>query len=148
MNCENAPGIRKLFAPPERSSQIERMPLPDPRSLPVGTEVGDGIRVGHGGVYTATVVQLPAVQPQREEQTMSAIAAAPRKTSGSKKKPVKKSKLAKAKEKDNAALAKFLLANITYPDQSWSDRADGKSRRKDESRSDFIRRCLLGEEAS
>lgn len=95
---------------------------------------------------------LPHVRPNREEAAVAAIPttekAAPKKATPKKKAPAKKSPLAKAKEKDDAALAKFLLAHQTYSDRTWEDRAGGKYRRRGESREPFIRRVLLGEEAS
>jgi hypothetical protein len=50
----------------------------------------------------------------------------------------------KALELEQSGLSyRVLLANPTYSDATWSERVGGKSRRKGESRSDFIRRLLL-----
>jgi ATP-dependent DNA ligase len=40
-------------------------------------------------------------------------------------------------------LAEFLLANLTYSDKTWASRAGRSSRKKGESRSEFIERVLL-----
>jgi hypothetical protein len=79
----------------------------------------------------------PKLVTNRKEGNMPAAAGRPT------RKSAKKSKFATALKKDDKGLARFLLANPTYSDATWSERVGGKSRRKGESRSDFIRRVLL-----
>lgn len=62
-------------------------------------------------------------------------------------KPARRTKLAVAMDGTDAELAEFLLARPTYSDAQWKSRAGGKSRRKGETRSDFIRRALVSKEA-
>jgi hypothetical protein len=95
-------------------------------------------RVAESSFTREAQERLHHPQPNRREAALPATA----EKSPARKKPAQKSKLAKAKEKDDAALAKFLLANPTYSDATWSDRAGGRSRRKGESRESFVRRVL------
>jgi bifunctional non-homologous end joining protein LigD len=64
--------------------------------------------------------------------------------STTKTKPKSKSKLAPLLESgSDRELAEFLLANLTYSDKTWASRAGRSSRKKGESRSEFIERVLL-----
>jgi hypothetical protein len=105
-----------------------------PHDLPVGTELGGGLRVGHGGVITGSpVLAMPIATHQRREAAMPATKSRPSRS---------KSKLAVAMQGTDAELAEFLLANPTYSDATWKSRAGRHSRRSGESRSEYIARVL------
>ena len=101
-----------------------------------------------------TVHLLPLLPKSKSTRRPTAMPAAAKSQPAKPAKAVKPAKTAKktplaiAKEGTDAELAEFLLAHQTYPDASWKDRAGKKSRRDKESRSDFIRRVLLGEEGA
>lgn len=65
------------------------------------------------------------------------------KNAAARKPRAKKAPVSKAPA-DDRALAKKLLAAVTIPDKAWAT-ARGASRIEGESRSEFIRRVLLGE---
>jgi hypothetical protein len=108
----------------------------------------------HGAVYNVTpsgevrfaescdydLPPLPKTSPKKTHQPKGGRMATKEAT------PKTKSKLAVAKEGTDAELAAFLLAHPTYADSVWKDRAGRKTRKDDESRSDFIVR-VLGEPA-
>lgn len=120
--------------PPSRLTDESHM---DPRTLPIGHELGDGLRVGFGHVVTAAPVLANSIQQRRA--TVPAT----------KTKKSAKPKTSPAwKELPDDQLAEHLLKTPTLPDSSWSDRAGRKKRREGESRSDFIRRVLLAAETA
>lgn len=107
--------------------------MTDPHTLPIGTEIGNGLRVGYGGIVTACPVL--AVPITRRPTVATAVASA------------KKSKFQELLESgSDSDLAKWLLDHQTLSDATWKSRQGRKSRAKGESRRDFIAR-VLGEGA-
>jgi bifunctional non-homologous end joining protein LigD len=81
----------------------------------------------------------------KKESVMSKSKGGSTETAPKKSTPKKsKSKLTPLLEDgSDKELAEFLLANLTYSDKTWASRAGRSSRRKGESRSEFIERVLL-----
>ncbi len=204
---EESASVPNVPEPARQAHQMSLVPVPrDERDLPVGTELGNGSRVGHGRVLTGTLVQLSDAQ-RREADMAAAVLSQPdsvglrvsseadaaagqivgaeswtpcifqvrlddgrvvsRRASqltlyrdreeaampaaAEKSRAKSKSTAAKKaawKELPDDKLAAYLLEHPTLPDSSWSDRAGRSSRRKGESRSDFVRRVLLGAESA